>query len=250
MGVAGDREQAKGVKGAAGEWLKFLGHRFPSFAKQRVQVLPGSPVMNGKDPGEVVGAGSADFDQWQRLLQHPLTGWKLKRVSCMHPSNPRGHIHADGLSQSHADKFITHHQLMAEPDDFDPAVPIDQVTDANHRVGVIDEPCFRAGLFHIPDDLEDGSCVAGGMGKTARTSIFSIRLPHAMLERYLEIGFPQCFARTDLNGIDYKRGSIQGILMMRVSGNGESRLPFFIQPLCQTPDNFERAGIPIHERKR
>ena len=61
----------------------------------------------------------------------------------LHAGDAIRDFYSEFFAQHHAHETIADQNLMAQADRFYFCVPVDQVTDANHRIGEIDKPRIR-----------------------------------------------------------------------------------------------------------
>jgi hypothetical protein len=146
-------------------------------------------VMNGKYPGKVIQPGGANIHQRYDLFLHVLLQWMLIDRG-MHACDALRHLDAEVVCQRNPHCHIPLKDLMTQPYGLDPAVTIDRIANADHRVGEVDEPGVGAGLFHIARDLHDGPNVARGMCEAARPAVLRIGLTHTIFDGDLKILLP------------------------------------------------------------
>ena len=111
---------------------------------------------------------------------------------------------------------------MTQTDSLDPAMTIDRIANANHRIGEVNEPRIRTSLLHIMRDLHDGTDVTRGVRKAAGSAIFGIGLADTILDGDLEIFLPQVLTRSNFDGVDNEVRILKRVFMIRVSADGES----------------------------
>src|SRR5258706_5192725 len=108
----------------------------------------------------------------------------------MHAGETLGYIDAKIFCERHAYHGVACKNLMTQANGFDLAMPINRITNADHGIREVDEPCLRASLFHIMRDLHNRTNIARGVGKAAGSAVFSIRLTYAVLDGNLKILLP------------------------------------------------------------
>ena len=113
----------------------------------------------------------ANIHKWHDLFPEAM----LQRVLIhggVHASESIWNLDAKVFRKCNTHHTIASIDLVAQTDYFDPAMPIDRVTNTDHRIREIDKPGVRASLLHVACDLQDGTDVARGVREAARSTVF------------------------------------------------------------------------------
>ncbi len=99
-------------------------------------------------------------------------------------------------------------------------------------------------------DLHDRTDIARRVCKSTRSAVLRVWLSHAIFQGDLEILAPQVFSCAHFDGIDHEFRPLQRLLVICMPADGESRLPFLVQPVCQAQDDVKRILVPVHQPQR
>jgi hypothetical protein len=202
--------------------------------------------MDGKDPGEVVGAGGAHIQALHGLFHHALAQRVLQHVG-VHALDALGHFKAKVIRQHHAGKAVADEDLVAQADGLDLAVAVDGIADAHHGVGEVDEPGIRAELLHVMCDLHDRPNIAGGMREAARPAVLGIGLVDAILERDSVVAAPKLFAWPHFDGTNDELRALQCFTVIGVGSDLKLCIPLAVEAVGQAPDDIQALRVAIDQ---
>src|SRR6266542_969525 len=108
----------------------------------------------------------------------------------VHAGESLWHFNAEIFCKSNTNHTIARINLMTQTNCLDLAVTIHRVTNANHRIGEIDEPRLRTRFLHSVRNLHDRTNIARSVCETTWSAIFCVGVSYSILDWNLEILFP------------------------------------------------------------